>query len=163
MADLRRDLGESIRQTPQLTWLLLTTCIENPRHMATEMGIAGLNNLWLGTTLEDQDAVDTRMPELAKCRDLSPVLFASCEPLLESLDLTSWLGLEEDRDGSLRRESKYGGQTHVLDWVIAGGACNVAWLRSLRDQCREAEVPLFCKQLRVQEFPNTEGIQCYPT
>lgn len=42
----------------------------------------------------------------------------------------------------------------AIDWVIVGGEsgpharpCNVDWIRSIRDQCREAGVPCFVKQL----------------
>ena len=45
------------------------------------------------------------------------------------------------------------GRVRAIDWVIAGcesgpGArpCDVAWLRSLRDQCAAAAVPFFLKQ-----------------
>lgn len=41
-----------------------------------------------------------------------------------------------------------------IDWVILGGEsghnsrpCNVAWIRSIKDQCKAAEVPVFVKQL----------------
>jgi hypothetical protein len=41
-----------------------------------------------------------------------------------------------------------------VDWVIVGGEsgpgarpCDLAWIRSIRDQCREAGTAFFCKQL----------------
>lgn len=64
-----------------------------------------------------------------------------------------------------------------LDWVIVGcesgpGArpCKLEWLRSIRDQCRDAGVPLFVKQLEiagrvvkdVEQFPEDLQIQEFP-
>jgi len=41
-----------------------------------------------------------------------------------------------------------------IDWIVAGGEsgpgarpCDLSWLRSVRDQCAEAGVPCFVKQL----------------
>ena len=46
------------------------------------------------------------------------------------------------------------GEGPKLDWVIAGGEsgkgarpCDVAWIRSIIEQCRAASVPVFVKQL----------------
>jgi protein gp37 len=44
-----------------------------------------------------------------------------------------------------------------IDWVIVGGEsgpgarpCDVAWIRSIVEQCRAAAVPCFVKQLGAQ-------------
>jgi len=62
------------------------------------------------------------------------VRFVSAEPLLGPLDLHECLG--------------------PSSWVIAGGesgpgarACDLDWLRSLRDQCNRAGIGFFLKQL----------------
>lgn len=46
-----------------------------------------------------------------------------------------------------------------LDWVIVGGesgpgarSCDVAWVRSIKEQCQAAGVPCFVKQLGGQPF-----------
>jgi protein gp37 len=60
------------------------------------------SNVWLGTSVENQEYADKRIPELLKCRDLSPVLFLSCEPLLGPVDLNAdggWLVPWEKSDG----------------------------------------------------------------
>lgn len=64
-----------------------------------------------------------------------------------------------------------------VDWVIVGAesgpnrrSCNIDWVRSIRDQCREAGVPLFVKQLDiggklvvdVEQFPADLRIQEFP-
>lgn len=106
--DVRRRLFALIDDTPHLDWLLLTKRPENIRRMwmLFDYQVGGgkrtlsfdepnlLNaetlrpNVWLGTSISDQASADTQIPELLKCRDLSPVLFLSAEPLLGPIDLT---------------------------------------------------------------------------
>lgn len=120
-----------------------------------------LPNVWLGASVENQEAANERLPELLATP--AAVRFLSCEPLLGPLDLrgkdagTSWSGgdwirryiHEEEREGAI--------VTMVsrprVDWVIIGcesgpgsRPCNSAWIRSLRDQLQPAGVPMFLKQ-----------------
>lgn len=91
----------------------------------------GYPNVWLGVSVENQQAADERIPFLikatARCR------FISAEPLLGSVNLCKYL----DR----------------LDWIIAGGESgpqvdptHPGWVRSLRLQCKETGTPFFFKQ-----------------
>lgn len=96
-----------------------------------------LPNVWLGTSVENQDAADERLRELAATP--AAVRFVSCEPLLGELSLVDFFADVACRAGKT--------------WIIAGcesgpGArrCDLAWLRSLRDQCAAADVPYFLKQ-----------------
>jgi protein gp37 len=110
-------------------------------------------NIWLGTSVEDQASADERIPHLIATP--AAVRFLSCEPLLGPVDLTRWTtegysirtdygtGIEYDR-----------APTHALDWVIVGGESgprarpmDLAWARSLVEQCRAAGVTPFVKQL----------------
>lgn len=126
----RDDLWALIRITTGLDWLLLTKRPENIT-LPANWG-SGWANVWLGVTAENQRRADERLPVLLAIP--SVVHFASCEPLLEHLDLSAYLGLG-------------------LDWVIAGGESghgagrmHPAWARDLRDQCVAANVPYFFKQ-----------------
>jgi protein gp37 len=93
--DLRRDLFALIDATPWLDWLLLTKRPENVRRMwdysrKLKNGRVSQNegdnidvfrpNVWLGTSVSDQETTDRMVPELLRCRDLVPVLFVSAEP-----------------------------------------------------------------------------------
>jgi len=170
MDNVRVRLFELIHKTPHLNWLLLTKRPENARQMiASAIGANGafsLKNVWLGASVENQEFADKRIPELLKCRDISPVLFLSCEPLLGPLRLDypdslyphgpqyccsghecGCYGMPSDPPAYLN--SSFGG----VDWVIAGGesgpnprASDPNWFRSLRDQCKTANVPFFFKQ-----------------
>jgi len=114
----RERLWQLVDQTPWLDWLLLT---KRPHVVAS---IAPWReqwpeNVWLGTTVENQRWARKRIPHLlstsAKRR------FLSCEPLLGHVDLTCF---------AIRGE---------LHWVIAGGESGAFarpthpdWFRSLR-------------------------------
>ena len=100
-----------------------------------------LPNLWTGVSVEDEHWGDIRIPALLDTP--AAVRFISAEPLLGQLRIRASLLVGtalEPRGG--------------IGWLIAGGEsgpgarpCELAWLRSLRQQCAEADVPFFCKQL----------------
>jgi protein gp37 len=141
MADVfedRRDLDQSrsrlwalIKNTAHLDWLLLTKRPDAIGRLAPWTN-DWPENIWLGTTAEDQKRADVRIPELIK--HPARVRFLSCEPLLGPLKLQQWLGSR-------------------INWVIAGGESggksrptDPGWVRGLRDQCAAAEVPFHFKQ-----------------
>jgi protein gp37 len=150
------DLLDLIQRTPHLDWLLLTKRPENwyertrlvacllSRTKAPRPNYALLSflaewklgsppdNVWIGTTVEDQVRADERIPALLSIP--ARVRFLSCEPLLGPVYLhrarQAWTGLPG------------------IDWVICGGESGPKarpmypdWARSLRDQCAEAGVP----------------------
>lgn len=113
-----------------------------------------LPNVWMGVSVENQAAANERIPELL--RTPAAVRFLSCEPLIGAVDIGHWLDLchkchvLNDVTHEERHAASHGPALH---WVIAGcesgpGArpCKVAWLRSLRNQCKEAGVAFFLKQ-----------------
>jgi protein gp37 len=111
-----------------------------------------LPNVWLGTSTEDQRAADERIPHLLATP--AAVRWLSMEPLLGPVDLSPWLC----SDGLMCLKAPWL-LTHVcpanrLDWIVAGGESgarhrplDLAWARSLRDQCAAAGVPYFFKQV----------------
>ncbi len=146
--DVRHRLFALIDATPNLDWLLLTKRPENILRMWPTPG-KFRRNVWLGTSIANQDDANRNIPHLLKCRGLAPVLFLSAEPLLGPVDLSAFLNCTCDQnghcdlciDGSFKR------------WVIVGGESGPharpmppAWARSLRDQCQAAGVPFMFKQ-----------------
>jgi protein gp37 len=108
-----------------------------------------LPNVWLGVSVENQEAADERIPLLLQTP--AAVRFLSCEPLLGPVDL----GRRVIPPGqSWAREVELAwGDTEELDWVIVGGESGPGarpmhpdWARSIRDQCVAASVPFFFKQ-----------------
>ena len=161
----RFNLCALIDYTPNLDWLLLTKRPENIMRLGWTPGYFGLiNHAWLGTSVENQEMADLRIPELLKIP--AKVRFLSCEPLLEEINLRKYLA-KWDMD-----TIHFGGdKIQLINWVIVGGESgprkrpfNPDWARSLRDQCKEAGVPYFMKQinkidpipddLMIREFPN---------
>lgn len=133
--DWRSDLFELIEQTPNLDWLLLTKRPENVKRSLPD-------NVWIGTSVENQAMADKRIPVLVQIP--AKVHFLSVEPMLEKIDL-DLRGTNYGRDHATWSED--------VSWVICGGESgpdarpmNPEWVQSLRDQCKEADVPFFFKQ-----------------
>ena len=161
------DLLVLIRLTPNLDWLLLT---KRPELWAGRVSdVYGITapcyepsvdwmdthfkcynwlyygepppNVWIGTSVENQEMADKRIPEMLEIP--AKVHFLSCEPLLGQLSLLEW------------GEPQGGGRGYIkdIDWVICGGESGPLarpmypnWARTLRDQCTAAGVPYFFKQ-----------------
>jgi protein gp37 len=127
----RERLWELIGRTPWLDWLLLTKRPENIARMVP--WVTAPENVWLGTTTENQKCADERIPHLLA--NPAPVHFLSCEPLLSPLDVSPWLGADR------------------VNWILCGGESGAKahpmhpdWARGLRDQCGTAGVPFHFKQ-----------------
>lgn len=143
----RRDLFQLIGNTPNLDWLLLTKRPENIAGMLPEGWGQGWPNVWLGTTVEDQVRDTERIPHLLQVP--AAVRFLSMEPLLGPVNL----GLI----GTVPRSWGGTGYEIICDrlhWVIAGGESGPGaretrptWFRNLRDQCHDAGVAFFMKQM----------------
>lgn len=106
-----------------------------------------LPNVWLGVSVEDQKYADERIPLLLQTP--AAVRFISAEPLLGPVDLSA---IKRTRaEGYMR---PLDGRFRTLDWVIVGGESgpgarpfDLAWPRSIVQQCKAAGVPVFVKQL----------------
>jgi protein gp37 len=117
-----------------------------------------LPNVWLGTSVEDQERADGRIPLLLDTP--AAIRFLSCEPLLGPVDLERIPTLRGRELGALSGIEYSMETTEVIrewptvDWVIVGGESgpgarpfDLAWARSLVRQCQDAGVPVFVKQL----------------
>ncbi len=128
-----------------------------------------LPNVQLGTSVENQAAVH-RIEHLVRCP--AAVRFLSLEPLLG--DLSGILSTDrcpsrcdgnrctmrtghKGRHRALRPTGGWGATDEPtpssIDWVIVGGESGSGarpmhpdWVRSIRDQCKAADVPFFFKQ-----------------
>lgn len=175
------DLLELIRQTPELDWLLLS---KRPELWSERTGQWDINhqpftgafetqlmmykwhhgeppaNIWIGTTVEDQERAKERIPELLKIPAVKR--FLSCEPLLGRVDLLQIPGNKEYSElfFPLAGEYIFDGLNEPLpladsgiDWVIVGGESgpnarpmNPDWARDIRDQCKHCGVAFLFKQ-----------------
>lgn len=123
---------DAMRRSPQHTFQVLT---KRPARMVSLLSgsIDSPPNVWVGTSVENQEWSDARIPKLLATP--ADVRFLSCEPLLGPIDLTTYLG------------------ENLIHWVIVGGESgggarpmDPQWARDLRDQCLAAGVPFFFKQ-----------------
>jgi protein gp37 len=133
-----------------------------------------LPNVWHGTSVEDQPAADERIGHLLRCP--SAVRFLSCEPLIGGVDLPIPVGCRAcNHPGPqlLAREGchRCGGTGHEpsIDWVIVGGEsghgarpCDLGWIRWIVEQCAEAGVPVFVKQLGARPCDASLGVPVVP-
>lgn len=126
----RDDAWDIIRQTPHHTYQILTKRPERiPDSLPADWG-DGWPNVWLGTSIENQDYM-YRAVLLLKVQ--APVLFISAEPLLGPLT--------------------FGELVDRLDWLVMGGESGpkarpmqIEWARDSRDQWKAKGKPVFFKQ-----------------
>jgi len=117
-----------------------------------------LSNVWLGVTAENQAMADERIPILLEIP--AAKRFVSVEPMLEAVDLNRLKCgyIEHPTNGSHKPvydDALFSCAGHNgLDWVIVGaesGAkrreCKQEWVNSVWDQCKDAGVPCFVKQV----------------
>ena len=180
MDTVRDRLLTMIEACPNLDFLLLTKRPENVAPTLAKLGRVLPSNVWLGVSVENQEQADARIPILLSIP--TAVRFLSVEPMLGPINLAVdetvfWCnacgavtagvnGGDCAACGDVRtRERCY---LDYLDWVIVGGESgpgarpmDEAWVRSLRDQCGQADVSYFYKQRvdggRKVETPELDG------
>ena len=165
-ADWQLTMMHTIMTTPNLDWILLTKrpqewdttigtltarakLIESHQlHTFLENWLHGTppDNVWIGTSVEDQPTADTRIPDLLEIH--APIHFLSCEPLLARVDLAEYLTEP---------------LLPLIDWIIVGGESgagarpfNIDWAHDILQECTHAnynteephqEVAFFMKQI----------------
>ncbi|MDR2981891.1 MAG: phage Gp37/Gp68 family protein [Puniceicoccales bacterium] len=182
------DLLDLIRRTPHLDWLLLTKRPENfkermlaaLRHNENNGGSEELHawlldwvtgtppsNVWIGTTVENQEMADKRIPELLDIP--AKVHFLSCEPMLGHVTISNFVESEI---------LAYAGSSPEFDcwqphpskkWVICGGASGtqeqpfcVEFADDLRRQCKASGVPFFMKQMGSNPVTSNANLYDWP-
>jgi protein gp37 len=169
LAKPRERLWDLMAETPWLDWQLLTKRPEEVAGMVP-WGEDWPANVWLGTSVENQEWADKRIPILLSLP--AKVRFLSCEPLVGEVDLEmcdwtppslegfsgthnpltgEWWPAVGDPDEEYRNRLT---EQPQVNWVIVGGESgpharrmDLAWAQRLVDQCDCAEVPCFVKQL----------------
>jgi len=108
------------------------------------------SNLWLGVTAENQQRADERITILLQIP--AAIRFVSIEPMLGAIDIEKYL----DEGGDICPRE-------IIDWVICGGETghnarpiHPDWVRSIREQCKDAKVRFFFKQ-----WGDWDGIKMY--
>jgi protein gp37 len=148
-------------------------------------------NVWIGTTVENQEMADKRIPELLKipavCR------FISYEPALGPVDFSfdfysDWacrecgsrnvntevqvgpddVGTYQCHDCKYMGEGEDAAWKSQIDWVIVGGESgnkarefSINWARATVHQCKESKIPCFVKQLGADPRHDYEGVAVF--
>jgi protein gp37 len=144
---------------PNLMFLFLTKRPSNiNKYIPESWKTTPPSNVMFGTSPCDQETANTVIPQLLKVKGKK---FLSVEPMLGPIIMAqSWI----DRARYWELE---GG---TIDWVICGGESgpekrpmNLDWARALRDECLQAGVPFFMKQIdKVQKIPDDLMIRQFP-
>lgn len=203
LPEMREEAKGILESLTNIDIQLLTKRPENIPVMASEWMKAWPGHIWIGTSVEDQKTANERIPELLDIP--AKVRFLSCEPLLEALDLSPFIGDyfcsncdyrgfevgpydegEEEGDETpscpkCGADIWYFTQTSVhpvlrddqrkpISWVIIGGesgtgarSFHLEWAEDLIQQCRNASVSVFVKQLgRVPVMSEQEWLETNP-
>lgn len=121
-------------------------------------------NVHLGVSCEDQKTADERIPLLLQTP--AAVRWISAEPLLAPVDISKWVAttvlhagkhIAPETVAALKEMGKAVTRSQgyeLIDWVVVGAESgpkarpfDLAWARSLVEQCKVAGAPVFVKQL----------------
>jgi protein gp37 len=125
-----------------------------------------LSNVIIGTTVEDQQRADERMPHLMALAAMGWRTVVSYEPALSAVDWTPWLThwqcvcgkrampLTDETTCDCKDLYEEDWTRHEgIDWLIAGAEtgpgkrpAELDWFRAARDKCAAAGVPMFFKR-----------------
>lgn len=148
----RAEAWDIIRATPQITYLILT---KRPERIYLDLPeLEERENVWLGTSAEDQETFDKRVLQLSVI--VAPVRFISMEPLLGPITMRQYQ----------HYPAKYS-YMNPIDWVIVGGESGPgaremrrAWVDQIKKECEETGTAFFFKQwsgLRPGNNPTIDG------
>jgi protein gp37 len=139
----RKEAWEIIKNTP-FTYLILTKRPERMLECLPDDWNEGYKNVWLGVSAENQEYADKRIPILLSIPSI--VHFISIEPMLSKINLRFPKSKNPSNDV----------------WVIVGGesgfharSMDINWAMNIKDQCNDAGVAFFMKQLSQKDFPKT--------
>jgi len=144
-----------------------------------------LPNVWLGTSVETQDQIE-RVSYLLDA--VAAKRFLSIEPMLgpvslDRVDCSAWETkcIVNPLSGKILEDSDsemVGADAERVDWVIVGAEsgpkrrpCNIEWVRKVVQDCRDAGVPVWVKQIhdkngkvvhKLGEFPEDLRLREWP-
>lgn len=130
--DFIDEVVDVMRQAYWHTYQVLTKRADRMRQFLEHRhpDVSRLSHVWWGVSVENREH---GLPRVELLRETpAAIRFLSIEPLLEDLGAVDLSG---------------------IDWVIAGGESgsrarpmSIDWVRSIRNQCHDSDVPFFFKQ-----------------
>ena len=136
----------------QHTFLILT---KRAKRMAEHFGefikVFPIENIWWGTTVCNQAETNEKIPILLQIP--AAHRWVSIEPILGPVNLSRALPIDK-----YKRQAIESGPSSNLDWIVLGGETGPKarllhpdWVRSMIQQCKNAGVPFFIKQLNKDD------------
>lgn len=160
---MREYMGESLREYEPGAWHVtraLVAGVAGRDYLGPGVWISRpslmpwpLPNVWLGTSVENQRWADIRIPQLLATP--AAVHWVSYEPALGPVDFRTYFhestcALQHDWTDICTCSEPF---EYRVGWVVCGGESgpkarpfDVAWARSVVEQCRAAGVAVFYKQ-----------------
>jgi len=165
MAQAKRHTFQVLTKRPEraLNFFMRVSLVDAPAFLVGATGGTWpLPNVWLGVSVEDQKTADERIPILLQMP--AAIRFVSYEPALGPVEHGRFLTrCRYAATDHFRCCDAYPHMVVGLDWVIVGGESgpgarpfDIAWARSVVEQCKAAGVACFVKQLGarpVHELP----------
>lgn len=160
---------ENMRMFPQHTFIV---CTKRPERIIPVLYDSGhlqkgefLKNVWHLTSVEDQEWADKRIPELIRLKEWGDwKLGLSIEPLLGPIDLglSKYTCLTEYCDNIGHCSDPHtvcpdNPHRACIQQIIIGSEsgpnrreCKIEWVRDIVQQCKAAGVPVFVKQIQLE-------------
>lgn len=123
-------------------------------------GLSEPKFIWLGVSVENQKAADERIPLLLQTP--AAIRWLSIEPMLEKISFR-WMQ-------PISREHSTGHLDILknISWVVVGcesgynrRECKIEWVEGIVEQCKEANIPVFVKQLQIN-YKVVKDINLFP-
>jgi protein gp37 len=143
----REEAWRMIRERTDLHFIFITKRIDRFADNCPSDWGDGYDNVTIGCTCENQDRADYRLPIFLSL----PIKhrFITCEPLLEHIDLSPYLGTPQLRPCLADIAAVH----PCIEQVVVGGesgpqarVCDYSWVLDIRDQCVTAGVSFHFKQ-----------------
>jgi protein gp37 len=128
----RSEIWDMIKQRSDIHFHIITKRITRAMVCLPKDWAAGYCNVTLGCTIENQKQAELRLPIFQKLPAKSK--FIICEPLLEDIDLSRFLG-------SAIRYVSVGGESGPC-----ARECNYDWVLHIRSQCIDSKVAFIFRQ-----------------
>ena len=139
------EMLKAMRDNPQNQYQVLT---KRTKGMLEYLkAVEPMPHVWIGFSAEDQDCFDKRWADVKHLAEMGWNTWASIEPQVDAITL--------------------GNAVELLQWVVIGvdntlphkdaREFDIAWAVSLIDECTEANVAVFMKQVGVRPYWTIDG------
>ncbi len=168
----RNEAWQIMKDTPEFQYQILTKRADKILEMLPDDWGPEYDHVWMGVSMENQEAFNDRILHLAKVP--AKIKFISAEPLIGPIDMSYPEELNPAEFCCQTANAFCGCQGHPqnapllhqadISWVIIGGEsgndngkhkyrpCDTEWMSEIIAQCGWLDIPVFVKQLGTQLY-----------